>query len=561
MNFAPIALFCYRRLDVLKKTVEALKNNPESKESLLFVFSDGYKNDEDKIGVEKVREYIKTLDGFKNIEIIEAPKNKGLANSIIDGVTKIVNEYGKIIVVEDDILTSKYFLKYMNDALDMYENEENVGCISAYVYPIKTNQQTFFIKGSDCWGWATWKNAWEVFEANGQKLLDEIRNENLEKDFNFDNNYPYVKMLEDQIQGKNNSWAIRWLASCYLKNKLCLYPNKTFVQNIGFGVEGATHCAGETDAFDSKLVNKPWNLEKIEAVENKKNRKMFVKYFKSIAPKKRKNIFFKREKDGNKRIVTILGCIKIKYKKNKSTQRYGFFGDYQDWNEVEKLCDGYDSNKILEKTLDSILKVKNKEAVFERDSYIFDKIQYSYPLLSSLLKVASENNNELDIVDFGGALGSHYFQNKEVLKPIKIKNWTVIEQSHYTDVGNEKVSDGILNFKNSLDEIKNPNTLIVSSCIQYLKNPYEWLDKFINKGFEYIIFDRTAFSLENKNRLTLQKVPPEIYEASYPAWFLDEKEFLSKFDGKYNIILDFENNIDVVREIPSIYKGYLFKKK
>lgn len=216
---------------------------------------------------------------------------------------------------------------------------------------------------------------------------------------------------------------------------------------------------------------------------------------------------------------------------------------------------------ILEKTLDSVMKVKNKEAVFERDSFIFDKIQYSYPLLVGLYKVATECHNMLKVVDFGGALGTHYFQNKDFLNPITIKKWSVVEQEHYINVGNKKIADGILEFKKTIDEVEDANVLILSGVLQYLPNPYEWIDKFINKKYPYILIDRTAFSKENRNRLTLQKVPPVIYDASYPAWFFDETEFLKKFQNQYDILLDFENNIDVVHEIPSVYKGFLFKRK
>ena len=236
-------------------------------------------------------------------------------------------------------------------------------------------------------------------------------------------------------------------------------------------------------------------------------------------------------------------------------------GDYSSWQEVESLCGGYNKQNILDKTLESTLKVKNKEAVFERDSYIFDKIQYSYPLLSALFKIAVESDNTLNIVDFGGAFGSHYFQNKDFLKPISIKSWNVVEQDSYIKIGNEKIADDILHFYHSIDEISNANVLILSGVIQYLENPYKWLDTFIAKNYKYIIIDRTGFSTEGRNRLTLQIVPKELYEASYPAWFLDESQFLSKFKDKYDIVLDFEDIIDFVKEIPSIYKGYLFKRK
>ena len=320
MTYAPIALFCYRRLDVLKQTVEALQKNAESKDSMLIIFSDGYKNDEDKKNVEEVREYIHTIDGFKNIEIIEAPTNKGLANSIIDGVTKIVNEYGKIIVVEDDILTSPYFLKYMNTALDMYENDDEVACISGYTYPIKTDKQSFFLKEAECWGWATWKKGWDNFEPNGQKLLDEMITRNLKEDFDFYDSYPFTQMLKDQIDGKNNSWAIRWYASCYLKDKLCLYLGKPVSGNIGFGAEGSTHCKSATNMYDVEINLNDFILERIEPKEDVKFRKLFCEFFRKSETKVIGNFLIKKIKFRNKRTLILFGFIKINYEKKKKNR-------------------------------------------------------------------------------------------------------------------------------------------------------------------------------------------------------------------------------------------------
>ena len=158
MSLAPIVLFVYNRPEHTRKTVKALQDNDLTDESILYIFSDAAKNDDEVENVEKVREYIRTISGFKQIIIIEREKNYGLANSIISGVTEIVNKYGKIIVLEDDLVTSKYFLSFMNDALEIYKDENKVICIHGYIYPIKSElPETFFIKGADCWGWATWK--------------------------------------------------------------------------------------------------------------------------------------------------------------------------------------------------------------------------------------------------------------------------------------------------------------------------------------------------------------------------------------------------------------------
>ena len=209
-KFAPIALFTYCRPWHTQKTVEALLANHESSETDLYIFSDAPKNEKAIEGVLNTRKYIHTITGFKNVHIIEREKNWGLANSLIDGISKIVNEYGKVIVVEDDIVASPFFLQYMNEGLELYKNDNKVASIHAYVYPTqKKLPETFFIQGADCWGWATWKRAWDIFNSNTQELLDEIVQKKLQRKFDFDYTYPYVDMLKEQINGKVNSWAIR----------------------------------------------------------------------------------------------------------------------------------------------------------------------------------------------------------------------------------------------------------------------------------------------------------------------------------------------------------------
>jgi hypothetical protein len=280
MTLSPIVLFVYNRPNHTKQTVEALQKNELASESELFIFSDAPRNENAVAKVNEVREYIETIDGFQKIIIIKRDKNWGLANSIIDGVTKIVNEYGKIIVLEDDLVTSPYFLRFMNEALEMYENEEKVASIHGYIYPIDGLPETFFIKGADCWGWATWKEEWSIFEPDSQKLLDELKQRKLQKEADFNNSYGFTKMLKDQIKGKNNSWAVRWYMSAFLKNMLTLYPGQSYVQNIGHDAEG-THCTSEIDIFRVKLNNNI-AINKISIKEDNEARKKIEIFLKSL---------------------------------------------------------------------------------------------------------------------------------------------------------------------------------------------------------------------------------------------------------------------------------------
>ena len=284
VRVAPIVLFCYNRLDYLKKTIRSLKKNKLSRFSKLIIYSDGPKNKIDDQKIKKLRRYLKSLKGFKNIYIKENLKNKGLAQNIIDGLNKVFSKHSSAIILEDDLLLSNNFLKYMNEALQLYKNKKKVISIHGYSYPIKfqkSDPDYFFLRGADCWGWAAWSRSWKLFNKNGDFLRKKLNKKKLVKQFNFNNSFNYMKMLDDQIEGKNNSWAIRWYASAFLKNKLTLYPKNSFVKNIGTDGSG-THGAGNRKVNKRSIVRKKYieiKLENKKISENLQAKKKVEEYF------------------------------------------------------------------------------------------------------------------------------------------------------------------------------------------------------------------------------------------------------------------------------------------
>jgi len=296
---SPIVLFVYNRLEHTKKTVEALKNNFLAKESDLFIFSDGPKDELGNLKVDNLRKYLKTVSGFKNVNIIEQNENIGLAKSIISGVTEIVNKYGKIIVLEDDLVTSPNFLTYMNEGLKMYESEDRVISIHGYSYPLKEIlPDTFFLKFTSSWGWATWKRGWDLFESDGKKLLTELEHRKLIKEFNFNNSYHFSETLLRQSLGQKDSWAIRWYASAFINNKLSLYPKKSLIQNIGF--DGSGIHSGKSNVYDIKELDDYISVKIIPIIEDKAVRRMIEKYFNSIKASLVKRIMWKLSAFRNK---------------------------------------------------------------------------------------------------------------------------------------------------------------------------------------------------------------------------------------------------------------------
>ncbi len=234
-NLAPIALFVYNRPQHTRRTIKFLQQNLLADESRLYIFSDAAKTPSQQDAVDEVRELIKNTTGFKTVKIIEQKYNLGLANSIIAGVTKLVNEYGKIIVFEDDLLSSPYTLQYFNEALKRYQHEEKVMHLSAYMYPLAGADalpETFLYRAAHSWGWATWQRAWADFNPNIDSLIAQFDKQKI-NDFSIDGRMNFWKQMQQFKAGKNNSWAIRWYASIFLKNGLTLNPAKSLIHNIG----------------------------------------------------------------------------------------------------------------------------------------------------------------------------------------------------------------------------------------------------------------------------------------------------------------------------------------
>lgn len=306
---APIALFVYKRPEHVRRTVEALLKNAEAAGSELTVFCDGPKNPEAAESVARVREYVKAIKGFAGLTVVERPENLGLARSIISGVTEMVEKYGRVIVMEDDLVSSPHFLRYMNDGLDTYAECESVASIHGYIYPLAEplECETFFLKGADCWGWATWARAWRFFEPDGKKLLAGLKQRNLTAEFDFDGSYGFTQMLEHQIAGLNNSWAIRWHASAFLRDMLTLYPARPLIDNIGNDASG-THCS-QTGEYRVEEVSKtPIRVERIEIMPDARAFEAIKNYYRSRHPRQeppRKGILSKL-KSAVKKIIGLI---------------------------------------------------------------------------------------------------------------------------------------------------------------------------------------------------------------------------------------------------------------
>jgi hypothetical protein len=278
---APICLFTYSRLNETRKTIEALQRNYIASESDLFIYSDGPKNFQDEKKVNEVREYIQSITGFKSVKIIESLENMGLAASIINGVTKILIKHESIIVLEDDLICSRNFLNFMNQALVFYRDSPNIQSVNGYsFYLSNNNQEVYFQNRTGSWGWATWSNCWKPDIFNKERIKSVINaNPGILNEFKKKCGADLSKMLRDSLCEKRDSWYVRWAFDHFINKHYAVFPSHSFINNIGHN-EDATNCKGI-----NSYISLPVNQDKIEFYfpafksSDKKTEREFLNYF------------------------------------------------------------------------------------------------------------------------------------------------------------------------------------------------------------------------------------------------------------------------------------------
>lgn len=302
MTFAPVVLFVYERPEHTRQTLDALQRNPEARSSDLIVFADAPANDASVAGVTATRQIVESITGFRSVTVNQQGENRGLAGSIIAGVTQVLRNHEKVIVVEDDLVTSPCFLRFMNDALDRYAVVDRVATVHGYKYPSgKTPDGNFLLKYVDSWGWGTWRDRWQLFQPDGLFLLEQIRSHAESRIFDFNGTFPFTRMLADQVQGKNDSWAIRWYASLFLANKLSLYPRYSLVNTIGLDASGV-HCSEEDRFFSTEIYQGMIPVDMIPIEESREMRDETAAYFKRVIPTR-----FERIVKRLKRTLSLFG--------------------------------------------------------------------------------------------------------------------------------------------------------------------------------------------------------------------------------------------------------------
>lgn len=284
MATSPIILFTHKRYDHTKKTLDSLVANTLAQESDLFIYCDAARNDSESDAVKRVRELCKNIKGFRSVTVIERKTNYGLARNIIEGVTEVCQKHDRVIVLEDDLVTSPKFLTFMNQALDRYQDEKRVWHISGWNYPIDAEGlgDAFFLRIMNCWGWATWSDRWQHYEKNTEKLVAEFDQDMIQK-FDIQNSGVFWSQVLSNQKGLINTWAIYWYATIFKNHGLCLNPTSSYVDNVGLDGSGTHGCEDQT-IYSSKLnLNDRLNFPS-EVKENAADIAHIIQFYQRIKP-------------------------------------------------------------------------------------------------------------------------------------------------------------------------------------------------------------------------------------------------------------------------------------
>jgi FkbM family methyltransferase len=507
-NLAPITLTVFDRYRHTRQTLDALAENDLAKDSELFIFSDAPQ--EGKVvqakDVAEVRQLIRKYDDkFKQVTIVEREENWGLAKSIITGVTELVNKYGKVIVMEDDLVTSPGFLTYMNDALDFYKDEEKVMHISGFFIPhSKQLPETVFYNTGSTWGWATWKRAWQHFNNNIEELDKKLKESGRMHEFNLEGAYEFYRQVKMNLSGKKKTWGIRWYASMFLMNGLALHPGKSLVQNIGNDNSGTNTGDDGNSHFHAELAEKV-HVSEIPLLENREARETAKEFYRKVQGRT-VSTRFKRWLEKN-RLTSHL------YKLTRKIIRYLTSSNYR--NEV-----------MLNRRVWSMSRFTPGESIiFGKQFKFIDSLSFAYQKEEIIEKQIYNFVSKRDpyIIDAGANIGLSviYFKNKyptaevvafesdpkiaevtrENISQFNLQDVTLVEKALWSEITELKFSaDGSDGGKVSSDgQISVPTDLLS----KYINKRVDFL-KIDIEGAEYQVLEEAKDKLEFVDRMFVE---------------------------------------------------------
>ncbi len=525
MNPIPVVLFAYARPHHLARVLACLREN---RVPLIYAYADGAKGEADASAVGEVRALLRAID-WCEVRRIEREENLGLGRNVLAGVSEVAARHEAFIVWEDDLICVPGTYDWLCAALRHYATDERVMSVSAWnhprVTPADVDERLYFDARADCWVWGGYARSWRGMDQPAAAKMAAVGAKGIAADA-YGADLP--RMAGDEA--RKNIWAVRWLYHHLQQGGLCLRPPWSMVEHIGFDA-GATHAS---DAFG--WANPPLQpAPPLPAVwpdpeEHPECRRLW-----QVAAGAGTRTLAGRLKRVVRKILSggLLSRIEQRF------FRVRWAGDYPDWTAARAACSGYDAAAITAKVIAAARQVRDGHAVYERDGVVFQQPAPAWSALGFLREAAQARGGGLTVLDFGGSLGSLYFQNRERLRHCAPLRWAVVEQPALVEAGRREFQTEELRFYSSSREACDagmPDVLLLASVLCYLAAPYETLAELLQTRPARVIIERTGFVIEGKSRLMVQQVPRTIYPASYPCWFFNRGEFLAVFAGRYRLV-------------------------
>jgi len=553
-----ICVFAYKRPDHLRACLLALLKNDEARDLDLRVYVDGSKQLSDADAHQNVLSVCIEPWSFSCFKVIQRESNEGLYKSLTSGISETLCDYESVIVIEDDIEASPFLIRYLLAGLHLYTDSKDVASIHGYTPPIKQQlPETFFLRGADCWGWATWRDRWDLFRHDAATMVQEIRERGLAHQFNLNGNYDYIGMLDARAAGLNNSWAICWHASCFLAGNYSLHPGRSLVRNIGLDNSGE-HC-GPSAALDALPTDWPVVVSLIQVQENRKIMEVYADHYRSWHFQSRLSI---KDKSVFTALIRTLFDFSLKKRIIRHTHlslwlrikklvarrlsavapsSLPMTGPYESYASALAVATGYDSPLIAQKVESAILDVLEGRAVYERDGTTFSGMP-DLPIHRALMPFLSTSTT---IADFGGGLGGLYINAPKLFPPGCRQ--LVIEQPSMVAAGRRIASQYGL-FIEFLDaetqNVSAVDVLVFSGVLPYLADPWDQIASILNASTpKVVILDRTAIC-SGPSRWYLQTNPGYYSRTvTYPIQILNRKLLINSFPG-YRLAKQWHNSFD-----------------
>lgn len=548
----PVVLFAYARTAHLVRALESLRRNAVPR---LIVYADGPKSAAEKEKVATTRAILRAID-WCAVQLEERTENLGLGRNILAGVTDVAAQHEAFIVWEDDLIAVPGAYAWVCAALRHYAEDGRVMSVTAWTHPRVTppnlGAQPYLDGRAECWVWGTWSRAWRGMpdETALQKLAVAVRR-GVPPDA-YGSDLPRMAAAEE----RQNIWAVRWLYHHFQHGGLCVRPPWSMVEHIGLDAT-ATNAQHATAWMNPPLRKAPpipadWP----SALEHSECRARWV----AATPPVGRGVWQRaRARLGAPARAILPKPVVAAWRRSRLPRL--FEGNYAGWSDAQRASRGYDDPAIFQKTVAASRAVRDGLALWERDTVLFQAPAANDRLVGALRAIANQEGGRLHLIDFGGALGSTWWQHRAWLADIASLRWCVVEQRALVEIGQREFSTAPLSFHETIEDCRDvdgPAAILLSSVLPYLEHPHALLHEIATGPFRHVVIDRTGFVAQPKDRLTVQHVPPEIYDASYPCWFFNRSRLLAALGPTWTVAEEWAND-DAVN-IKAYYRGMRLRR-